>query len=285
MTDIKACLLRAVQLQDISDSARLDVELLLARVFDKDRSYFFSWPEQELTTAQLAAFEQLFARRLKGEPIAHILGEREFWSLSLQVNASTLIPRPDTELLVELALELFSEQHISALDLGTGTGAIALALASEKPLWHFLALDQSQAACDLAESNRKMLAINNVQVLHSNWFSVLKAPRLSAKRFDLIVSNPPYIDKDDHHLSEGDVSFEPLSALVADDSGLADIKHISSAAIDFLNPGGYLLLEHGYNQAAAVRRSLTAAGFASVKSKKDLNGNDRATLGRWPSQW
>lgn len=283
MTDIKTCLLRAVQLQDVSDSARLDVELLLAHVFDKDRSYFFSWPEKELTSTQLAIFEQFFARRLKGEPIAYILGEREFWSLSLQVNASTLIPRPDTELLVEMALELFSEQNIRVLDLGTGTGAIALALASEKPLWHLFALDQSQAACDLAESNRKMLGIDNVQVLQSNWFSALTASELSAKSFDLIVSNPPYIDKDDHHLSEGDVSFEPLSALVADDAGLADIKHITAAAIDFINPGGYLLFEHGYNQAAAVRNILMAAGFASVKSKKDLNGNDRATLGCWPS--
>tara|TARA_B110000116_G_scaffold256247_1_gene255271 strand:- start:2335 stop:3153 length:819 start_codon:yes stop_codon:yes gene_type:complete len=272
-----------VQLQDVSDSARLDVELLLAHVFDKDRSYFFSWPEKELTSTQLAIFEQFFARRLKGEPIAYILGEREFWSLSLQVNASTLIPRPDTELLVEMALELFSEQNIRVLDLGTGTGAIALALASEKPLWHLFALDQSQAACDLAESNRKMLGIDNVQVLQSNWFSALTASELSAKSFDLIVSNPPYIDKDDHHLSEGDVSFEPLSALVADDAGLADIKHITAAAIDFINPGGYLLFEHGYNQAAAVRNILMAAGFASVKSKKDLNGNDRATLGCWPS--
>ena len=199
------------------------------------------------------------------------------------MNASTLIPRPDTELLVELALELFSEQNINALDLGTGTGAIALALASEKPLWYFLAVDQSQAACDLAESNRKMLGIDNVQVLQSNWFSALKEPALSAKRFDLIISNPPYIDKDDHHLCEGDVSFEPLSALVADDAGLADIKHITAAASDFLNPGGYLLFEHGYNQAAVVRNILTAAGFASVKSEKDLNGNDRATLGCWPS--
>ncbi len=283
MTDIKTCLLRAAQLQDVSDSARLDVELLLAHVFDKDRSYFFSWPEKALTSTQLATFEQFFARRLRGEPIAHILGEREFWSLSLQVNASTLIPRPDTELLVEIALELFPQQSIRALDLGTGTGAIALALASEKPLWHLLALDQSQAACELAESNRKMLAIDNVQVLQSNWFAALKAPALSAKRFDLIVSNPPYIDKDDHHLSEGDVSFEPLSALVADDAGLADIKHITAAAIDFINLGGYLLFEHGYNQAAAVRRILMAAGFANVKSEKDLNGNDRATLGRWPS--
>ena len=283
MTDVKTCLLRAAQLQDVSDSARLDVELLLAQVFDKDRSYFFSWPEKELTSTQLAKFEQLFARRLKGEPIAHILGEREFWSLSLQVNASTLIPRPDTELLVELALELFFEQNINALDLGTGTGAIALALASEKPLWYFLALDRSQAACDLAESNRKMLGLDNVQVLQSNWFSALKESALSAKRFDLIVSNPPYIDKDDHHLGEGDVSFEPRSALVAADAGLADIKHITAAASEFLNPRGYLLFEHGYNQAAAVRNILTAAGFVSVKSEKDLNGNDRATLGRWPS--
>lgn len=276
--DIKSCLLRAADLQSLSDSARLDVELLLARVLEKDRSYLFTWPEKTLSSEQLAEFEVLFSRRLNGEPIAHILGEREFWSLPLSVNASTLIPRPDTELLVELALDLLPQTPASIVDLGTGTGAIALALASENSLWHILALDQSPAACDLAESNRSRLGFDKVQVRQSDWFSALKQ---GVECFDLIVSNPPYIDKNDHHLSEGDVRFEPLSALVADESGLADIKHITACAAHFLNDGGWLLFEHGYQQAESVRQILTSNGFESVRSEKDLNGNDRATLGVW----
>lgn len=275
---IQSCLLRAAELQELSDSARLDVELLLARVLEKDRSYLFTWPEQTLSDEQRLAFETLFSRRLKGEPIAHILGEREFWSLPLRVNASTLIPRPDTELLVELALEFLPKTSSAIVDLGTGTGAIALALASENTHWNILALDQSPAACDLAESNRSRLGFDKVQVRQSNWFSALEQ---GVESFDLIVSNPPYIDKDDHHLSEGDVRFEPLSALVADDLGLADIKLIAASAPEFLNDGGCLLFEHGYQQAESVRDILTVSGFELVRSERDLNGNDRATLGIW----
>lgn len=275
---IQSCLLRAAELQELSDSARLDVELLLARVLEKDRSYLFTWPEKTLSNEQRLAFEALFSRRLKGEPIAHILGEREFWSLPLRVNASTLIPRPDTELLVELALEFLPKTSGAIVDLGTGTGAIALALASENAHWNILALDQSPAACDLAESNRSRLGFDKVQVRQSNWFSALEQ---GVESFDLIVSNPPYIDKDDHHLSEGDVRFEPLSALVADDLGLADIKLIAASAPKFLNDGGCLLFEHGYQQAESVRNILTEIGFESVRSERDLNGNDRATLGIW----
>lgn len=280
MTDIKSCLRRASELQALSDSAHLDVELLLARVLQRDRSYLFTWPEKILTEQQLIEFEQLFSRRLKGVPIAHILGEREFWSLPLQVNASTLIPRPDTELLIELALELIPSACAEVVDLGTGTGAIALALASEKPDWNIVALDQSADACDLAESNRQALSFNRVSVVRSDWFAAIE----TCQRFDLIVSNPPYIDKDDHHLGEGDVRFEPLSALVAEDSGLADIKRITQDAQQYLKAGGYLLFEHGYQQAQAVREILSAAGFSSVRSEQDLNGNDRATLGQLQAQ-
>ncbi len=276
--DIKLCLLRALELQVLSDSARLDVELLLARVLEKDRSYLFTWPEKTLTEEQQAEFEALFSRRLTGEPIAHILGEREFWSLPLSVDASTLIPRPDTELLVELALGLLPQGPASIVDLGTGTGAIALALASENTHWNIVALDQSSAACALAESNRSRLGFDKVQVRQSDWFSAIEQ---NSKFFDLIVSNPPYIDKDDHHLSEGDVRFEPLSALVAEESGLADIKHITACAPRFLNDGGWLLFEHGYQQAESVRNILMSSGFESVRSEKDLNGNGRATLGVW----
>lgn len=275
---IQSCLQRAAELQELSDSARLDVELLLARVLEKDRSYLFTWPEKTLSNEQRLAFETLFSRRLKGEPIAHILGEREFWSLPLRVNASTLIPRPDTELLVELALEFLPKTSGAIVDLGTGTGAIALALASENTHWNILALDQSPAACDLAETNRSRLGFDKVQVRQSNWFSALEQ---GVESFDLIVSNPPYIDKDDHHLSEGDVRFEPLSALVADDLGLADIKLIAASAPKFLNDGGCLLFEHGYQQAESVRDILTVSGFELVRSERDLNGNDRATLGIW----
>lgn len=281
MIDIKTCLQRAQALQTVSDSARLDTEILLAQVLQKDRSYLFTWPEKHLSSEQLAHFEKLFVRREKGEPIAHILGQREFWSLPLQVNASTLIPRPDTELLIEIALDLLPQGAAEIADLGTGTGAIALALASENKRWNIRALDFSGEACDLAESNRQALGFNNVSVQQSNWFSAFTEN--DVERFNLIVSNPPYIDKNDHHLGEGDVRFEPLSALVAEDNGLADFIAISNAAGQFLKSGGYLLFEHGYQQAQQVQDILTAAGFVDVRSEQDLNGNDRATLGCFKS--
>jgi len=260
-----------------SDSAKLDAQVLLLNILQKPRSYLFTWPEKQLTDAQCKAFERACERRLNGEPVSHITGFREFWSLQLEVNPTTLIPRPDTETLVELALTCDVPNDAKVLDLGTGTGAIALALGSEMPAWDITAVDCIDDAVALAKRNQERLAINNVCVKQSNWFSALKN-----KNFDLIVTNPPYIDSDDIHLHQGDVRFEPLSALVADNAGMADIKQIITQSRDYLVTNGYLLIEHGFEQSVAVRHLLNQMAFTNVRTVKDLGNNDRVTFGQWP---
>ncbi|HWV15089.1 MAG TPA: peptide chain release factor N(5)-glutamine methyltransferase [Cellvibrio sp.] len=277
---IASCLQCVSQLAAVSDSPRLDVEIILAHLLQKSRTYLFAWPEQPLTEAQATLFDALFARRLRGEPVAHIVGVREFWSLQFKVDSSTLIPRPDTELLVETALGLFAEDRKNTLrrllDLGTGTGAIALALASERPSWQCLAVDKELAAVALAEKNRAEFKLNNVIVRQSDWFSAVAA----APAFDIIVSNPPYIDPQDPHLTQGDVRFEPLSALIADNKGLADLELIIATAVNYLLPGAWLLLEHGYDQGAAVRDLFRAQQYREIKTLRDFGGNERVTLGQ-----
>jgi release factor glutamine methyltransferase len=261
-------------LQASSDSAKLDVEILLSFVLDKERSYLLTWPEKILSDEQLHFFLQVLDRRIKGEPIAYITGIKEFWSLPLAVSKATLIPRPDTETLVELVLEKFqSREHIHCLDLGTGTGAIALALASEKPTWKIDAIDFNVEAVALAQANAKRCKLTHVNIFQSDWFSQVAADT----KFDLIVSNPPYIDVEDHNLKQGDVRFEPSSALIANDHGLADIKHIADIARDFLTEKGYLFFEHGFEQGDVVRDILRNLGFVKPKTAKDLNGHDRIT--------
>ncbi len=274
MLTIKACLQQAEQLTAVSDSARLDVELLLAWVLKKDRTFLFTWPEKELTDAQRQVFGAALERRAGGEPIAYIIGCRDFWSLSLRVNDSTLIPRPETELLVELVLERQQSASAAVLDLGTGTGAVALAIASEKPQWQVAACDVVPAAVALAEENRLANHITNVSIFQSDWYQAL-----GDKTFDVIVSNPPYIDADDVHLREGDVRFEPRSALVAANQGLADIRIIVAGARRHLAAGGWLALEHGYQQARAVRTIFQDAGYTGIESVCDLAGHERVTLG------
>ena len=261
-------------LEGASDSPRLDLEVLLCHVLDKPRSYLFTWPEKILDQQSTRQFNDLLKRRADGEPIAYLTGEKEFWSLSLEVNATTLIPRPDTEALVETALNVINKPDALVLDLGTGTGAIALALASERPGWQIIAVDTVPEAVALAEKNRQRLGLNNVSVMRSNWFE-----NIALQKFDLIVTNPPYIDADDHHLKEGDVRFEPGSALVSGDEGLADIKLIICGAKSYLSDGGCLLIEHGYQQAEAVRNLLSDEGYAQVSTLRDLGGNERLSLG------
>lgn len=268
-------LLSSASLPD-SETPRLDAELLLAHCLGRDRSHLYAWPEREVSADVEARFRQLLARRTAGEPVAHLTGEREFWSLPLAVDASTLIPRPDTERLVEVALEIADPRPLDVLDLGTGSGAIALALARERPGWRVTGVDMSADAVALAERNRASLSIANARFVRSDWFSAL-----GVERFDLIVGNPPYIAPDDSHLDQGDVRFEPRSALVAGEGGLADIRHIVTAARDFLVPGGWLLLEHGWQQGAAVRALLAAAGFDEVASWRDYGDNERLSGGRW----
>ena len=260
-----------------SESAKLDTQVLLLHILQKPRSYLFTWPEHTLSNEQQSQFNVFLQRRLKGEPVAHITGLREFWSLSLEVNATTLIPRPDTETLVECALNMAMPDTAKVLDLGTGTGAIALALGSEMPNWEIVAVDRVIDAVALAKKNQQRLGINNVNVKQSNWFSALQG-----ERFNLIVTNPPYIEQNDIHLNQGDVRFEPLSALVADDAGMSDIKQIIAQSRDYLLSSGYLLIEHGFEQAEAVRHLFKDMAFINIKTVKDFGDNDRVTLAQWP---
>ncbi|WP_257325561.1 peptide chain release factor N(5)-glutamine methyltransferase [Pseudoalteromonas rhizosphaerae] len=279
MTDtIESAVSRAtLLLQSSSDSAKLDAQVLLLDVLQKPRSYLFSWPEQKLTPQQQQLFESYCQRRLTGEPVAHITGTREFWSLPLQVNPTTLIPRPDTETLVEYTLSLPLPVAAKVLDLGTGTGAIALALASEMPLWQITGVDRVADAVALANTNKQRLGFINVDFVQSDWFS-----QVTAQQFDLIVSNPPYIEYDDIHLHQGDVRFEPLSALVADDDGMADIKYIITQARNFLTSNGYLVIEHGYQQSTKVHSFFAQMAYTNILTVKDLANNDRVTLAQWP---
>lgn len=277
--NIVNCLKLSLQLAQVSDTPRLDIELLLCHILKKTRTWLFTWPDAVLNETQTKEFENYFVRRLTGEPIAHIIGVREFWSLPLAVNNSTLIPRPDTELLVETALELFANDlpntSRSVLDLGTGTGAIILALAHEKKHWCCIGVDKEQAAVDLAEKNRSSLQLTNVHILKSNWFD-----NIPKKLFDLIVTNPPYIDPADPHLNEGDVRYEPRSALVAGNKGLADIEIICVQANTFLKSDGWLLVEHGYNQGEDVRRVFQSNTYIDIKTLRDMGGNERVTIGK-----
>ena len=218
----------------------------------------------------------MLERRRAGEPVAYILGQQGFWSLDLEVAPHTLIPRPDTELLVETALELLPATPLRVLDLGTGTGAIALALASERGGWRVTGVDRVDEAVALAERNRQRLQLSNAEFRPSQWFSAL-----AGERYGLIVSNPPYIAADDRHLGEGDVRFEPASALVSGVDGLDDIRQIIAQAPQHLELGGWLLLEHGYDQAEAVRALLAGGGFVAVESRRDLGGHQRISLGQW----
>ncbi|MFL9692428.1 peptide chain release factor N(5)-glutamine methyltransferase [Aeromonas veronii] len=264
------------------ESPRADADVLLCHLLDCRRSYLMTWPERELDAAQQATLQRWLARRLNGEPIAHLVGEREFWSLPLKVSPATLIPRPDTEVLVEQALTRIPQGPCAVLDLGTGTGAIALALKSERPEVDVWAVDRMADAAALARENSAALGLP-IEVRDGSWFEPLGEPdRDNTPRFAVIVSNPPYIDGADPHLEQGDVRFEPRSALVADDAGLADIRHIVAHAPAYLLPDGWLLLEHGWDQGEAVRQLLRDGGYREVATVRDYGDNDRVTLGLCP---
>ena len=277
MATIKQTLALAGRLDGLSDTARLDVAVLLAHALERDKTYLYTWPDRELTAAQQQVFESLLAQKQKGVPIAYLVGEKEFWSLPIKVSSDTLIPRPDTELLVQLGLELFdSDSPRTIADLGTGTGAIALALAHERSRWQVLGADISPQIVALAEQNRVAFQLMNLRFVVSDWCSAL--PK---QAFDLILGNPPYIAADDPHLLCGDVRFEPKTALVSEEDGLHDIKCIATQAKDHLKLQGFLLLEHGCQQAQAVREILSAAGYSNMKTFQDLAGLDRATQCQW----
>ncbi|MES2499844.1 MAG: peptide chain release factor N(5)-glutamine methyltransferase [Pseudomonadota bacterium] len=260
-----------------------EAQFLLQYALNKDRAWLIAHENEIFDSSIKEAFEGLLNRRLAGEPIAYIVGYREFYGLHLKVTSDTLVPRPDTETLVEAALAkmpLHTSQaantHIqSVLDLGTGSGAIALAIAKNRPLSNITAIDASQAALNVAIENASNLFINNVQFKFSNWFSAV-----SAIKFDLIVSNPPYIEADDTHLKQGDLRFEPLNALTSGLDGLDDIRQIIYNAPQYLNTNGWLMLEHGYNQAEQVAELLKQAGFSEISHVLDLSGTKRVTVGR-----
>lgn len=264
------------RLSTSSDSARLDAEILLASVLKVSRAHLFARPETFVASEAVKRFGQQLARRLNGEPIAHILGQREFWSLQFEVTPATLIPRPETEHLVELALERIPvNAALDIADLGTGTGVIALAIASERPGCRITATDTSTEALAIAQRNATTLDLTQVRFQRGDWYEALEPAG-----YDLILSNPPYIRADDPHLMQGDVRFDPRTALVSGDDGLAALRCIVGGAPQYLRPGGWLLVEHGYDQADEVARLFAAANFSDIAVMKDLAGQPRVSLGQ-----
>lgn len=257
---------------------RVDAEVLLAYALSKSRSWLIAHADDLLLSDHAAAYAWLIEQREAGEPIAYIIGRRGFWSLDLEVTPATLIPRPETELLVELALErLPADKACRVLDLGTGSGAVALAIARDRPMAQVIATDASSDALVVAQRNARSHHIGNVSFVHGDWF----AP-LDDLRFDVIVSNPPYIEARDPHLQQGDLRFEPISALMSGSDGLDDIRRIVRDAGLHLVPGGWLLFEHGWNQGDAVRALLRDADFAELSTAHDLEQRDRVSIGRRP---
>jgi release factor glutamine methyltransferase len=263
----------------ITDSPKLDVELLLAHAINKTRTYLFTWPEKTISSDEFKKFQILFSQRLVGKPIAYILASKEFWGLNFNVNQHTLIPRPDTEILVEETLQKAKNRqgwppHIEILDLGTGSGAIICALKHELPQANATAVDFQAEALAIAKQNALNLQLN-IQFKQSDWLSVF-----NTEKFHIIVSNPPYIEETDPHLQQGDVRFEPLSALSAKQNGLADIINIVKQAKNFLHPTGWLLIEHGYNQAEQVQTIFQQSGYNEIETRKDYNQQPRITFGK-----
>jgi release factor glutamine methyltransferase len=257
-------------------SARLDAEVLLAHVMDKPRSHLLAWPDKVPDPGQQSRYREMVTRRAAGEPVAHLVGYREFWSLRINVTRDTLIPRPETETLVARALDILpvdGQPHIA--DLGTGSGAIAIALAHERPDCHIVASDISDVVLEVAAGNAEQLQLDNIEFASGNWCEAL-----AGQRFDLIVSNPPYIPRSDVHLDSGDVRFEARTALVAGIEGMDDLRHIASCACRHLNQDGWLLMEHGYDQGKGVRSLLAEYGYRDIVSYTDDTGHERVTGGR-----
>jgi release factor glutamine methyltransferase len=279
MPTIAAVLALAQKSFASSDTPRLDAEILLSYVLKQDRAYLYTWPEQELAVDEQQNFMILTERRARGEPVAYLSGYRDFWNFSLQVNDSTLIPRPETELLVEQALQRLPETYCRVLDLGTGSGAIALALAVEREAWKVFGCDLNDDAVKLAVRNAHALGASQAHFFQSHWFD-----KVEERNFDLIVGNPPYIDEADEHLQMGDVRFEPRSALVAEKNGFAALEWIMDHSRTYLRPGGWLMLEHGFAQGEEVRLFMRQCGYESVETCRDLADCERVSLGQWQAR-
>ena len=259
-----------------SDSARLDAELLLAVALNKPRTWLYTWPEHIPSLPEQHKYLDLLRRRQDGEPIAYLIHRREFYGLELKINHHVLIPRPETETLVECVLQAATgNAQMRIADLGTGSGAVALALAHTMPQARVVATDISGEALTLARENAAALGIDNISFVQGSWLEPL-----ADMTFDIIASNPPYIDAQDPHLSEGDVRFEPVPALVSPENGLADIRQIAETGMPNLAKGGRLFFEHGYAQGEAVRAIFSAYGYGDISTVQDLSGQDRVTMGR-----
>lgn len=263
-------------LAEASPSAALDAEVLLCCVLNCNSAHLMTWPEKELSEEQLDHYQRLLEQRRQGEPVAHITGQREFWSLNFTVNNSTLIPRPETETLVEFILSRFGDRKkLRLLDMGTGSGAIAIALAKEQPGWQIIGSDISAAALELARHNADQLQCSNVRFIHSDWFD-----NIAQHDFDIIVSNPPYIADNDPHLQQGDVRFEPDGALTAGPAGMDAIEQLCAQAKHYLAENGWLIIEHGYNQEQQVADCFARYGFTQITQQRDLSGHTRMTAGK-----
>lgn len=267
----------AERLNQVSPTPALEANILISRVLDVDASYLLAWPERHLSSDQLAELDEMVTRREAKEPLAYIFGEKEFWSLLLTVSEDTLIPRPETELLVETCLQVCAGQRSAeVLDLGTGSGAIAVALAHEQSRWRIIAVDNSEAALEIAQLNAEKFNCHNCQFIRSDWFA-----ELQGQRFHAIVANPPYIDRSDPEVAFSVLRYEPEHALFAADDGLADLANIIEQAPEYLQANGYLLLEHGYRQGKAVRKLFRNRGFTQVDTLLDITHRERVTLGQY----
>lgn len=263
----------SAQLKSASENSRAEARTLLAHILDRPQSWLIAWPEKILTDDEMARFSEVTTRRERLEPLAYLTGKKEFWSLPLTVTHDTLIPRADTECLVETALSLANKHPVqSILDLGTGTGAIALALATERPDLHITATDESSAALAVARQNMLDNKVTNITFVQSDWFRNLYSLQVS-----LIVSNPPYIREDDHHLQDLGLQYEPLNALVSGVDGLDDIRTIIEHSPQHLIPNGHVVLEHGFDQGEAVRELFRNLGYSDIQTVQDYAGNDRVT--------
>ena len=260
-----------------SDSARLDAEVLICSVLKCERIHLYTYPEKRLSNTDLSSFKKLIKLRIEGHPIAHLIQKREFWSLDLEVTIDTLIPRPETEILVEAALDLIpKELPRSILELGTGTGAISIAIASSRNLARITATDIKKAALDVAISNAKSYQLSNINFENANWFDMK-----DISTYDLIISNPPYICIDDPHLGQGDVRFESESALVSGKEGLDDLRIIITGAKNHLNNNGWLLVEHGHQQGKTIKQLLKNNNYSTISTLKDYSNLDRIGIGQW----
>ncbi len=266
------------KLSAIPDSIpRLEAEVLLASLLDRPRTYLLAWPEMHLSIEQNHSFQAMIERRAAHEPIAYITGRREFWSLDLEVTPDTLIPRPETEILVEQALEHIPQTTpMSIVDLGTGSGAIAAAIASERPMCEIIATDCSHSTIQVAQRNFRRLGLHNIKTAMGEWCNALP----SGRKFDIIVSNPPYIADGDGHLAHDGLPWEPQRALRSGDDGLDDITRIVRETPGHITPSGWLFLEHGFDQGERVRSLLQEAGFSAIHTSQDLAGHDRVSRGQ-----